>query len=87
MVAINSQVQQATQSQQLVTKLISLGANNVISGVVTYERSFSIDLTDYSRSPNGLLSMFPSFSLTSARKGDVPTFSAQICFLLSLTQS
>ncbi len=35
---------------------------------------FQIDLTDYSRLPNGLVSMFASFSLTSARKGYVPTF-------------
>ena len=34
-----------------------------------------IDLTDYSRLPNGLVSMFVPFSLASAGKGYVPTFS------------
>ena len=44
-----------------------------------------IDLTDYSCLPNGwLVSMFAPFSLTSARKGYAPTFSARICLLLSL---
>ena len=32
-----------------------------------------IDLTDYSRLPNGLVSMFAFFSLASVRKGYVPT--------------
>jgi hypothetical protein len=34
----------------------------------------AIHLTAYSRLPNGLVSMFASFSLTSACKGYVPTF-------------
>ncbi len=36
-----------------------------------------IDLTDYSRLPNGLLSMFASFSLAGARKVYVLTFLQQ----------
>ncbi len=43
-----------------------------------------IDLTDYSRLANGLVSMFASFSLASTRKGYVPSFSARIWSLLSL---
>ncbi len=35
-----------------------------------------IDHIDYSRLPKDLVYMFASFSLTSARKGYVPTFSA-----------
>ncbi len=47
-------------------------------------RPLAIDFTDYSRLPNDLVPMFASFSLTSARKGYVPTFSARICLLLGL---
>ncbi len=46
--------------------------------------SYKIDLTDYSRLPNDLVSVFASFSLASPYKGYVPTFSVRICLLFSL---
>ena len=47
----------------------------------------SIDLTDYSRLPNGLISMFASFSLTSARKGYIPTFLHELFHARTKTHS
>ncbi len=48
--------------------------------------NLQIDLTDYSRLPNGLVSMFTSFSLTSARKGYVPLFCTNL-FVVGLKLS
>ncbi len=54
---------------------------NTLGVTVHYMLPGKIDLTDYFRLPNGLVFMFASFSLTSARKGYVPTFSTRICLL------
>ncbi len=58
--------------------ILKLYIRKPVKSLVPYNRTLydSIDLTDYSRLPNGLVSMFASFY--------VPTFSARICLLSSL---